>query len=108
MAAVRPGGPGDPGWPGADRPPPPPPANAAPDALRGPVFAPAPPEQTLVQRLLPGLVLCGLSLVLTIASQVYSASSGEVFGLGPIRAGWVTAALLVGGLGWIASRFARA
>jgi hypothetical protein len=58
----------------------------------------AAPHATLVQRLLPGgLVLAGAILV-TILDQVYSAISGEVFTLGPLRTSVITGFAMVVGV----------
>lgn len=45
----------------------------------------ADPDATLVQRLLPGGLVLGGAIVVTILDQVYSAVSGEIFTIGPLR-----------------------
>jgi eukaryotic-like serine/threonine-protein kinase len=58
----------------------------------------APPHATLVERLLPGgLVLAG-ALLVTILDQVYSAVSGEVFTLGPLRSSVIAGFAMVVGV----------
>jgi len=59
----------------------------------------APEPVSLVRRLLPGLVLVGLSILLTLFDQAYAASSGTLFSIGPVRAPWLAALLMIGGIG---------
>jgi hypothetical protein len=63
-----------------------------------------PEEQTMLRRVLPGLILVALSIVVTIADQAYSAATTEMFTLGSLRATWIAAVLLFAGLGLIAYR----
>jgi serine/threonine-protein kinase len=58
-------------------------------------------EPSLARRLLPGVILLLLSIIVTLADQAYAASSGEVFALGPLRAGWIGAGLMASGIGLI-------
>jgi serine/threonine-protein kinase len=87
--SIRPG-PSQP--PGPSRPPSVPPQFVASDFR-----APEPPS--LVRRLMPGLVLVGLSIALTLFDQAYAASSGTLFSIGPVRAPWLAALLMIGGIG---------
>jgi serine/threonine-protein kinase len=59
-------------------------------------------EASLVQRLLPGVALVVLSVVVTLADQVYAARSGELFTLGPLRVVWIAGALMLSGVGLVA------
>jgi hypothetical protein len=45
----------------------------------------AEPHATLVERLLPGGLVLGGAILVTILDQVYSAVSGEIFTIGPLR-----------------------
>jgi serine/threonine-protein kinase len=45
----------------------------------------ADPDATLVQRLLPGGIVLGSAILVTVLDQVYSAVSGELFMIGPLR-----------------------
>jgi hypothetical protein len=58
----------------------------------------APTEPSLTRRLLPGICLVLASIVISIVDQIASAVSGEVFSLGPLRAGWIAAPLLLAGI----------
>jgi serine/threonine-protein kinase len=71
-------------------PPPPPPALEEPPSL--------------VRRLVPGALLVLLSIVVTIADQMYAASTGEVFTLGPLRSGWISGGFMLVGVVLIAIR----
>jgi hypothetical protein len=55
-------------------------------------------EASLVRRLAPGIVLLCASIVLTIVDQTYAGSSGEVLTLGPLRATWLAALLMLAGV----------
>jgi hypothetical protein len=44
------------------------------------------------------------SIVITIADQMYAASTGEVFTLGPLRSGWMSGGFMVIGVILIAIR----
>jgi hypothetical protein len=63
-----------------------------------------PEEQPLLRRMLPGLILVGLSILITLADQAYSAATTEMFRLGSLRATWIAAVLLFVGLGLVAYR----
>jgi serine/threonine-protein kinase len=75
----------------SSRPPPPP-----------PLAFEEPPS--LVRRLAPGALLVLFSIVITIADQMYAASTGEVFTLGPLRSGWLSGGFMVVGVILIAIR----
>lgn len=66
-----------------------------PDVARA---APPPPEPTLLQRLAPAVVLIALAIALTLADQAYASSTGQVFTLGPLKAGLVAGLLVLGGV----------
>lgn len=74
----------------SSRPPPPPPAFDEPPSL--------------IRRLAPGALLVLFSIVITIADQMYAASTGEVFMLGPLRSGWLSGGFMVIGVILIAIR----
>jgi hypothetical protein len=61
-------------------------------------------EPTLLQKALPGAALIGASILLTIVDQAYSAATGEMFTLGPLRATWIAGLLLLAGLGLLVYR----
>ena len=56
------------------------------------------PEPGLGRRLAPGIVLLALSIIVTVADQTYASSSGEVFAIGPLRAGWIAGPLMLVGV----------
>lgn len=62
---------------------------------------PPPPkvELPIGRRLVPGLVVAGGSIVLTLLDRVYVAITGEVFTLGPLKTSMIAALFLVVGLG---------
>jgi serine/threonine-protein kinase len=62
------------------------------------------PEPTILRRLAPGMSLVALSIVVTLADQAYAAATGEIFALGPVRTMWISALLMVGGVGIIIHR----
>lgn len=62
------------------------------------VSLPALREKTLLQRLRPGIALIGASILVTLVDQAYAASTGEVFALGPLRAGWIAGPLVLAGV----------
>jgi len=64
----------------------------------------AAPEPTLLRRIVPGASLVLLSILVTLGDQMYAASSGELFTLGPVRATWIAGLLMVTGVVLIAVR----
>jgi serine/threonine-protein kinase len=54
----------------------------------------------------PG-VLLALGVVVTVADNVYAASTGEIFAVGPLRAAWLAVPLVIGGIALLAYRFVR-
>jgi hypothetical protein len=93
------------------------PTAAPPIAPRGPFVTPpgpqfqlqlaAPAHATLVERLLPGGLVLGGAILVTILDQVYSAGSGEVFSLGPIRSSVVAGFAMLVGVGLCVYRLKR-
>jgi len=67
----------------------------------------ADPDATLVQRLLPGGVVLGGAIVVTILDQVYSAVSGEVFTIGPLRTSVLAGLVMVLGVALCLYRLKR-
>ena len=67
----------------------------------------AEPDATLVQRLLPGALMLGGAIVVTILDQVYTMVSGEVFTLGPLRTSVLTGLVMVLGVGLCVYRLKR-
>ena len=67
----------------------------------------AEPDATLVQRLLPGALMLGGALVVTILDQVYTMISGEVFTLGPLRTSVLTGLVMVLGVALCVYRYKR-
>jgi eukaryotic-like serine/threonine-protein kinase len=67
----------------------------------------ADPDATLVERLLPGAVVLGGAIVVTILDQVYSAISGEIFMIGPLRTSVLAGLVMVLGVGLCAYRLLR-
>ncbi len=66
-----------------------------PNFASAPTFVEAP---SLLQKVLPGAALIGASVLLTVVDQAYSAATGEMFTLGPLRATWIAGLLLLAGL----------
>ncbi len=60
--------------------------------------APERPEGSLSRRLAPGIVLLCASIILTVVDQTYAGSSGEVLTVGPLRATWLAALLMLAGV----------
>jgi len=60
-------------------------AGVTPEGRRFRLKLAAEPHATLVERLLPGGMVLGSAILVTILDQVYSAVSGEVFTIGPLR-----------------------
>ena len=56
------------------------------------------PEAPLSRRLAPGIVLLCASIILTVVDQTYAGSSGEVLTVGPLRATWLAALLMLAGV----------
>lgn len=67
----------------------------------------ADPDATLVQRLLPGGLVLGGAIVVTILDQVYSAVSGEVFTIGPLRSSVLAGLVMVLGVALCLYRLKR-
>jgi len=67
----------------------------------------APADATLVQRLLPGGLLLGAAIAVTLLDQVYTMTSGEVFTLGPLRTSVLTGLVMVLGIGLCVYRLKR-
>ncbi len=79
--------------------------HATPKSAFRPPLPELPPEpKTLVQRILPGLILVGASILLTIIDQAYSAATSEMLTVGSLRATWIAAILLFIGIGLIGYR----
>jgi serine/threonine protein kinase len=55
-------------------------------------------DASLLQRILPGAVVFGLAILLTVLDQVYSVITGEVFSLGPLRTSVIGGLLMVVGI----------
>ena len=64
-------------------------------------------DATLVERLLPGAAVLGGAIVVTILDQVYSAISGEIFMIGPLRTSVLAGLVMVLGVGLCAYRMLR-
>jgi eukaryotic-like serine/threonine-protein kinase len=70
-----------------------------------PLQVPLPSDPpSVAKRVAPGAVLVLLSILVTFGGQMYAASSGEVFSLGPIRATWIAGLLMLVGVVLIAIR----
>lgn len=67
----------------------------------------ADPDATLVQRLVPGGVVLGGAIAVTILDQIYSAVSGEVFTLGPLRTSVLAGLVMVLGVALCLYRLKR-
>jgi hypothetical protein len=67
----------------------------------------APPDASLVERLLPGGLVLGGAILVTILDQVYSAVSGEVFTIGPLRSSVLAGLVMVLGVGLCLYRLKR-
>jgi eukaryotic-like serine/threonine-protein kinase len=67
----------------------------------------ADPDATLVERLLPGGLVLGGAILVTILDQVYSTISGEVFMIGPLRTSVLAGVAMVLGVGLCAYRMLR-
>jgi hypothetical protein len=59
-------------------------------------------DAPLLGRVLPGALLIGIAVLLTLADQVYAAMTGEVFALGPLRASLIGGLLLLAGVALLA------
>jgi serine/threonine-protein kinase len=64
------------------------------------------PPASLVRDLTPALVLVCCSVIATVVDQAYAANTGELLSIGPVRASWIAALLLLVGLGHGAARIA--
>ncbi len=62
---------------------------------------------SLGRRLAPGITLLALSIIVTVGDQGYAASSGEVFAIGPLRAGWIAGPLMLAGVLFVGLGLAR-
>jgi hypothetical protein len=67
----------------------------------------AEPHATLVERLLPGGLVLGGAILVTILDQVYSAVSGQVFTIGPLRTSVLAGLVMVAGVGLCLYRLKR-
>ena len=67
----------------------------------------APADASLLERLLPGGLVLGGAILVTILAQVYSAVSGEVFTIGPLRSSVLAGLLMVVGVGLCLYRLKR-
>ena len=65
----------------------------------------ADPHATLVERLLPGGLVLGGAILVTILDQVYTAISGEIFTIGPLRTSVLAGLVMLLGVGLCAYRF---
>jgi hypothetical protein len=61
----------------------------------------------LVERLLPGGLVLGAAILVTILDQVYSAVSGEVFTVGPLRTSVLAGLVMAIGVGLCLYRLKR-
>ena len=67
----------------------------------------ADPHATLVERLLPGGLVLGGAILVTILDQVYSAISGEIFTIGPLRTSVLAGLVMLLGVALCVYRFKR-
>jgi hypothetical protein len=67
----------------------------------------ASPGASLVERLLPGGLVLGAAILVTILDQVYSAVSGEVFTIGPLRTSVLAGLVMVVGVALCLYRLKR-
>lgn len=67
----------------------------------------ADPHATLVERLLPGGLVLGGAILVTILDQVYSAVSGEIFTIGPLRTSVLAGLVMLLGVALCVYRFKR-
>jgi serine/threonine protein kinase len=74
-----------------------PPSEPVPRHAFQPSLRPA-KDASLLQRILPGAIVFGLAILLTVLDQVYSVVTGEVFSLGPLRTSVLGGLLMVIGL----------
>ena len=65
----------------------------------------ADPHATLVERLLPGGLVLGGAILVTILDQVYTAISGEIFMIGPLRTSVLAGLVMLLGVALCAYRF---
>ena len=82
-------------------------AGLRPGAPRSALSLAAPPNASLVERLLPGGVLLGSAILVTILDQVYSSISGEVFTIGPLRTSVLAGLVMAVGVGLCLYRLKR-
>jgi hypothetical protein len=61
----------------------------------------------LVERLLPGGLVLGGAILVTILDQVYSAVSGEVFTIGPLRTSVIAGLVMIAGVALCLYRLKR-
>jgi serine/threonine protein kinase len=64
-------------------------------------------DATLFQRLLPGGALLGGAILVTISDQIYSAISGQVFSMGPLRTSVLAGVAMLAGIGLCVYRLKR-
>jgi hypothetical protein len=67
----------------------------------------ADPHATLVERLLPGGLVLGGAILVTILDQVYTAVSGEIFTIGPLRTSVLAGLVMLLGVALCVYRFKR-
>jgi hypothetical protein len=67
----------------------------------------AAPDATLLERLLPGGLVLGGAILVTILDQVYSAVSGEIFTVGPLRTSVLAGFLMIVGVALCLYRLKR-
>jgi serine/threonine protein kinase len=67
----------------------------------------AEPHATLVERVLPGGLVLGGAILVTIMDQVYSAVSGEIFTIGPLRTSVLAGFVMIVGVALCLYRLKR-
>lgn len=67
----------------------------------------ADPHATLIERLLPGGLVLGGAILVTILDQVYTAVSGEIFTIGPLRTSVLAGLVMLLGVALCVYRFKR-
>ena len=77
------------------------------EAPRSTLGLAAPPHASLVERLLPGGLVLGAAILVTVLDQVYSSVSGEVFKIGPLRTSVLAGLVMVVGVALCLYRLRR-